>query len=63
MSNKSFLSKSDIRTDVQNNLTYTAADFAFLGDLATKDSIDSGDIICVPFVDLPLLNSGHEKPF
>ena len=39
-----FLSKSDIRTDVQNNLTYTAADFAFLGDLATKDSIDSGDI-------------------
>ena len=39
-----FLSKSDIRTDVKNNLTYTAADFAFLGDLATKDTIDSGDI-------------------
>tara|TARA_Y100000768_G_scaffold109991_1_gene80850 strand:+ start:2008 stop:4119 length:2112 start_codon:yes stop_codon:yes gene_type:complete len=39
-----FLSKSDIRTDVQNNLTYTAADFSFLGDLATKDIISTGDL-------------------
>jgi len=39
-----FLSKSDIRTDVKNNLVYSAADFSFLGDLATKNTIDSGDI-------------------
>ena len=39
-----FLSKSDIRTDVKTNIAYTAADFSFLGDLATKDTVDSGDI-------------------
>lgn len=40
-----FLSKSDIRTDVKNNLVYSAADFSFLGDLAEKDAVDSGDIL------------------
>lgn len=39
-----FLSKSDIRTDVKNNLVYTSADFSFLGDLATKDIISTGDL-------------------
>ena len=39
-----FLSKSDIRTDVKNNLVYSAADFSFLGDLATKDTISAGDL-------------------
>lgn len=39
-----FLSKSDIRTDVKNNLVYSAADFSFLGDLATKDIISTGDL-------------------
>ena len=40
-----FLSKSDIRTDVKNNLVYSASDFSFLGDLAEKDAVDSGDIL------------------
>lgn len=34
-----FMSKSEIRTEVKNNLTYTANDFTFLGDVAVVDKI------------------------
>lgn len=39
-----FLSKSEIRTDIKNNVNFVAADFSFLGSLATKDKVSAADI-------------------
>jgi len=39
-----FMSKADIRTDIENNASFEASDFTFLGDLATKDLVDTVDI-------------------
>lgn len=39
-----FLSKSEIRTDIKDNVNFVAADFSFLGSLATKDKVSAADI-------------------
>ena len=39
-----FMSKAEIRTDIENNASFEASDFTFLGDLATKDLVDTVDI-------------------
>ena len=39
-----FLSKTDIRTDIKNNVSFEATDFPFLGDLATIDKAGTVNI-------------------
>jgi hypothetical protein len=39
-----FLSKSEIRADIKNNVNFVANDFSFLGSLATKDKVSAADI-------------------
>jgi len=52
-----FMSKSDIRNEVKNNLTYTVDDFTFLGDLAGVNQITNNLIAENAVTNSKILNS------